>query len=119
MNKILWVLFGNDEDTVFGPSWFMPHAPLWKKRIFWWIRNPFHNLFFHVWGIYGKPTTVTGDFPDSMFNPNGGFNRTVLTTVDGKRYPYISYRGTSVEWYIGWRPTSGAFGMALRKARAN
>lgn len=40
MNKILWVLFGNDEDTVFGPSWFMPHAPLWKKRIFWWIRNP-------------------------------------------------------------------------------
>lgn len=114
MTKLIWALFGNDEDGVDGPSWFMPGAPLWQRRILWWWRNPLHNLVFHVWGVYGKPRLMKGRFPYDMFNPNGGLNWTTTTTVTRKNLPYVSLKFKGHESYIGWRPTSGAFGIAFR-----
>lgn len=50
MKTIIWALFGNDED---GPYGFYPHTTWGAIR--WWLRNPFHNLTFHVLNWPGGP----------------------------------------------------------------
>lgn len=89
-------------------------ASLGGRCIAWWWRNPFHNLFFHVIGVYGKPRAVNGRFPSEMFNPKGGCNWTNTQAAGRALLPYVSLKFPGHESYIGWRPTSGAFGIAFR-----
>lgn len=107
---IIWALFGNDEDGIYGAgtNWNPTGERTIGRAIGWWFRNPAHNLTHHVLGIFGKPfKTVT------IFEKNPGLSKSVRV-LDGRRYPYWNYRGCGWQAYLGWR-ASGAFGIALRK----
>lgn len=58
MKSILWALFGNDED---GPYGMFPHTCWGAVR--WWLRNPLHNLCFHVINWPGGPFWKWGKVP--------------------------------------------------------
>lgn len=117
MKSILWAIFGNDEDSVDGPEWFLPGRGKWERRIRWWLRNPFHNLFWHVIGIEGKPFKRYGRHPRHVWNPHGGWNWAVIH-YRWLRLPFVSWRGKRIEFYMGWRER-GALGFAIRPARSN
>jgi len=121
---VVWALFGNDEDGPDGSKTlregetpFMSGSPKWKRYLYWWIRNPFHNLFFHVLGVYGKDFKRFGKFPEAVFPPQGKWNYCVI------RYgflflPFVSYLGKTWKWYAGWRQ-SGALGFKFIRNRDN
>lgn len=53
-------VWGNEEDGVAGPRWFMQGAPAWKRAFVWsaW-RNPTNNLrFVYPFGIVIQPSRV-------------------------------------------------------------
>lgn len=112
MNKIIWALFGNAEDGIYGDLSFNPERKETALiAIRWWFRNPFHNLTFHVIGI-PKPFISIGDYPWDVFNPKGGWNRvTRISAINQKRYKFISYIGWC-KFYVGWRER-GNFGIKL------
>jgi hypothetical protein len=63
---LTWVLLGNEEDGLFGPPYegrgtFYPPT-LWGA-IRWAVRNPFHNLLFHVLAWPGGPFWKWGKVP--------------------------------------------------------
>lgn len=109
MSKILWALFGNDEDGIYGDASFNPER---KKSVWlavkWWWRNPFHNLCFHVLNV-PEPFTSVGDFPRDVFNPNGGWNKVIRTDCNGNEHGFISYIGWC-KFYVGPRER-GNFGI--------
>jgi hypothetical protein len=108
MNRILWALFGNDEDSVIGDASFNPERrDTWLIRLRWWLRNPAHNLCFHVINV-PTPFTSAGLYPTDVFAPHG-WNMVVHTGANGKQYPFISYIGR-VKCYMGWRER-GNFGI--------
>ena len=53
--QVRWALFGNDEDTIYGPPWFNAGKRTVWVAVKWWVRNPFHNLCFHVINWPGGP----------------------------------------------------------------
>ena len=111
--KVVWALFGNDEDGIYGDVCWNPTQ---KKTVWiavkWWIRNPLHNLFFHVLSV-PKPFFSIGDYPKDVFNPNGGWNHVTHYGANGIKYPFISYIG-AIKFYIGWRER-GNFGIKLTR----
>ncbi|MDO6385575.1 hypothetical protein Q3Y64_04675 [Uliginosibacterium sp. 31-12] len=112
---IAWALFGNDEDGIYGDASFNPGGR--RDRITavrWWVRNPFHNLTFHVIGV-PRPFVSVGDFPNDVFAPFGGWNRCVRIGANGRRYPFLSYIGRC-KFYVGWRER-GNFGIKLTRNR--
>lgn len=108
--RILWALFGNDEDGIYGcgTKWNPQCEKTWRRAVGWWFRNPFHNLTHHVIGIYGKPFES-----HIVYENNPGWSKSTRV-LNNKQYPYWNYRGSSFQFYFGWR-SSGAFGIALRK----
>ena len=63
MRRIIWALFGNDEDTIYGPPWFNKNKLTRWTAVRWWFRNPFHNLVFHVMVWPGGPIFRWGKVP--------------------------------------------------------
>jgi hypothetical protein len=109
--KIIWALFGNDEDGIYGDlNWNPTQSKSAWIAIKWWFRNPLHNLFFHVLNV-PKPFTSYGDYPTDVFSPVGGWNRVWRIGWNGKEYKFISYIG-AIKFYIGWRER-GNFGIKL------
>jgi len=109
MKKLLWALFGNDDDGVYGDlNWNPNQEKTIKRAILWWLRNPFHNLTFYVFGV-PKPFTSKGDYPNDVFNPSGGWNNVLHIGADGKEYSFRSYIGWC-KFYYGWRER-GNFGV--------
>lgn len=104
MKKLLWAIFGNDDDP-YPPIWFMPNKPQWLRTVMWYIRNPLHNFFWHVIGFKDKPLDYT-----QIWNTKQKWNLVL---------PFFSYRGKRWEFYIGWRPDSKAFGIAFRRHYGN
>lgn len=109
---ILWALFGNYEDGLFGDANFNPAREKSLKIAFkWWKRNPFHNLTWHVIGFVGWSFKRYGKYPKDNFSPIGGWNYTVLLLLGFIPLPFISY-SKNINFYIGWRE-NGAFGISL------
>lgn len=108
--RILWALFGNDEDGIYGcgTNWNPDCEKSAWRAIRWWFRNPAHNLTHHVIGIYGKPFES-----HIVYENNPGWSKSTRV-LDNKQYPYWNYRGHGIQFYFGWR-ASGAFGIALRR----
>ena len=107
IKRIFWAIFGNDDDPE-PPSDYNPGWPLWRRRLWWWFRNPFHNLFFYVIGVVGKPIERIVIYPKDaasnlVFRPLGWY----VTYIKYKsfRLPFISYQGTGFikKFYAGWR----------------
>jgi hypothetical protein len=119
---VLWALFGNVDDGLFGDDRFNPSGSrsVWTA-VRWWFRNPFHNLFFYVIGVADITRIVTGRWGGSFYRPGGGF-LTCWTTapVFSSRYvvhlPFASVTSAHLQAYVGWRP-SGGFGIAMRVSR--
>lgn len=105
IRKITWALFGNDEDGIYGTrkwqidNWGLDLPPYWFVAIFWWLRNPFHNLFWHV-------LNWPNDKASNIWE-DGNFIKFRLIP------PLISFR-KGLEGYIGFRGHQGVFGVALR-----
>lgn len=109
---LIWALFGNDEDGVLGDRNYNPAQidSIWW-RIGWWLRNPMHNLMFHVppFGLVGRQFTRTGNC-NVFVEPWGGWGWAVIR-YKWMRLPFISYYGR-IKFYFGWRER-GNFGMKL------
>ncbi len=120
---VLWALFGNDEDGIYGERSVVPtygkDAPQNTKQFLrWWTRNPFHNLFFHVlsWPVgnalilvQGPPFKVMHRRPPTNWVSPG--KQVIVSLVP----LFFSWRVAGWEGYIGWRE-SGELGAAFRKA---
>ncbi len=102
-NPVWW--FGNVDDPE-PPEWYRPGSR--GRRPLWQLRNPLHNFTFYVIGIADKPFTRSGKFPDSVFAPDGGWNRAVAR-YKCVRLPFISFSGNCCQFYFGWRER-GNFG---------
>ena len=92
------------------------------RNLLWWIRNPAGNFMGFVIGLDGTSYTVYGS--DNVLATTGrdcvppvlGWRWAVLRTK-WMVYPFINYYGSSVEFYFGWRPSSGGFGLKLVRSK--
>lgn len=76
--------------------------PQWIRWILWMVRNPFHNFMFYWIGFKDRNLDYT-----QMWNTKQSWNLVL---------PFISKKFKSGwEFYIGWRPDTRSFGMALRR----
>ena len=119
MNKLLWAIFGNDEDgptgdklLKVGETGLWPTDPYWLRCVKWWARNPFHNLCFHVIGFVQENPGWIGRW-DGVFASDdpksAGASWNWGYCLRGTRqYPFVSYDGRMGRGYIGWRK-GGAF----------
>ncbi len=124
---LTWALFGNDLDGVDASSpqaaQWRPTLTGWRRRVLWWLRNPFHNLLWHVLGVVDQQTqqlgagwvrhALTGGNPQS--NWDGGLHVCVLRKPRRVPLPFVSFRAGQFEGYLGWRER-GNLGGALRPA---
>ncbi len=125
-----WMLFGNDDDGIFGESSPKPYlfssknTPL--KAAKWWLRNPLHNFTHYTIGSAGSENR---EFTLINLNSKG---LTTFRTETGAKHnfgsdgtsfyaglhggkPYLSLRivypwKRKTECYLGWRK-GGAFGL--------
>ena len=121
IKKILWAIFGNDDDPR-PPDWY--ELPYWLKVAFWYCRNPVHNLFTYTLGFKGKEYTQTGRLPEHNFIPSedgGGFNWRIIWWRK-LPFPFFSYVTYNQAWHwlfkrvlVGWRD-NGALGAGIKPA---
>ncbi|HSH98886.1 MAG: hypothetical protein ACAH07_06055 [Methylophilaceae bacterium] len=118
INAIIWALFGNDDDGIYGDSnWNKTGSKSWWTAIKWWFRNPFHNFCFYVIGFADVPASEyvrKGRYPYSVFSPYGGWNFTVIH-YKWLWLPFISFEDRTLgQFYIGWRERAN-FGIKLNR----
>ena len=111
-----------------APRWYQKINPLWwliddtrpVDSNFWewnW-RNRLHNLFGFVIGVEDRRHTFAGSKVSySIWAPDGGWNYGVVRCPGWPPLPLISYRGSHIEFYLGWRPI-GAFDITIRRSNA-
>lgn len=108
LKKIIWALFGNDDDPN-PPVNYYAHEPMLYRGVRWWFRNPFHNLTFYVLGLADEPFRRVVVYPRGIsgllvFRPEGGWY-IACAKYKWLRLPFISYQGTGLvkKFYLGWR----------------
>lgn len=112
INPIWWLGNANDPVDRVNPDGTPAHPtigpgkPLWIRKLLWFCRNPFHNLFFFVIGLEDQKEKVN---PGTIWPKEGQKWNIVL--------PFISYMGSKREFYIGWR-NGRTLGFAFRKAHS-
>lgn len=128
-----WMLFGNDDDGIFGEEITAHYHPEWpisfKKACGWTFRNPFHNFCWYVIGSAYRENSeftflkmskyhfsclqyhskATVNFPSK--------NSCLFLALHGGK-PFLSCRWAysktgKLEFYLGWR-CRGNFGLAFR-----
>lgn len=125
----IWWLHGPDGWEVPEINNGKPYLPevknMWLRRFYWFgCRNPLMNFVGYVLGVEDQNYTATGPTPvmrttgRDCVPPQIGWRWAVLKA--GWRYlPFVSYWGdflwTSrrLEFYFGWRPSSGGFGLKI------
>jgi hypothetical protein len=105
---------------VLNPIWWASdvernHNWTWYK---WFFRNPFCNFFMVIVGIADYDRDCFWSVSPWTY-ADRGFNYGYSIPVHCWKipFPFISYRGTWIEWAIGWK-TSGGFTMTLRKSNS-
>lgn len=126
----LWWLHGPDGWTVPETNNGAPYLPevthVWLRRFYWFFcRNPLMNFVGFVIGVEDRNYSVTGSAP--VLRTTGrdctpqqlGWRWAILRVGLLVRLPYVSYWGAlpwtsrNVEFYLGWRPHSGGFGLKI------
>jgi len=99
---------------------YLPAAKnVWLRRFYWFgCRNPLMNFVGFVIGVEDRNYSVTGSAPVLLTTGRDGqpqqFGwRWAIIRTKWLRLPYVSYWGGRVEFYLGWRPASGGFGLKL------
>jgi hypothetical protein len=106
IKNIIWALFGNDEDGYSGynsgVAGYHGVVPTPLLAIKWWLRNPFHNLMFHVlrWP----------DGPFYMWNALGWYG--YIGFRPNKPVKDVVYTKEELKWFAD---RDGIFGIAIRK----
>lgn len=90
------------------------------RNTMWWFRNPAGNFVGFIIGLDGVNYSVTGTAP--VLATTG---KDCVPIQEGWRWarintpfplPFVSYyKAGWVEFYLGWRPSSGGFGAKLVK----
>lgn len=107
LNPVFWL--GNYDRP--NPPWDYKQND--RLRHFkWYIRNPWHNFDFYVIGIADKNFVRVGKYPERVFAPEGGWNRTVCE-YKWLRLPFVSYWRGPFNFYLGWR-NRGQFGFEFK-----
>lgn len=125
-----WMLFGNDDDGIFGEGSIPPYKsnePIsFKKGLYWTCRNPMHNFCFYTIGTayctnselsiirFGDGTLKFWEYSPVGHRVFGGKGSSFLLALHGWK-PFISLRISycphrSTQFYLGWRER-GNFGM--------
>lgn len=104
LNPLFWVGNADDEPPAGYTAWT------------WFLRNPFHNLFFYVIGVSDQKTIRYGPEPGDVFAWGWKWN---VTQVEGTwiYLPFIAYLNPNFRFYIGWRP-GGALGVKINYSSA-
>lgn len=106
------------DDNNGAPYW--PEMKIqWIRNLFWFFRNPLGNFIGFGLGVAGIDRTITGTAPVRLTTwrdarpPRTGWK---WAMTNGK-YPFASYWGGKLEFYIGWRVDGGGLGLkfAIRK----
>lgn len=77
-----WMLFGNDDDGIFGEGDKDNYNPE-RKALRWWLRNPLHNFCFYVIG--------------SAYRQNGQFTLVDLRSQRNRFFKYQPTEGRDFE----------------------
>jgi hypothetical protein len=118
----VWWLQGPDGWTVPDMNNGLPYLPEVTSqylRIFYWFfcRNPLMNFVGYVIGVEDRNYTVTGTAPvlkttgRDCTPPQYGVRWSIIKTLIP--LPYVSFYNGRVEFYLGWRPATGGFGLKL------
>jgi len=128
-----WVLFGNDDEGIFGEDTGRPYRPdqpdCLNKFLSWWMRNPLHNFTFYMigsahrvnseWALLRMSDDRIHAFEyDPVAKHNfGGRGSSFFLGFHGWK-PFISLRlcyfGRYMsQFYLGWRK-EGNFGIKLQ-----
>lgn len=121
LNPIWWLQCGGVGSTFTAPTVNngAPYLPTiktqWLRNLLWFFRNPCGNFVGFVIGLEDVNYSVTGS--DNVLATTGrdcappvyGWRWAVLN----KCFPFVNYYNGSVEFYLGWRPASGGFGLKL------
>lgn len=103
----------------------LPYLPnvknVYLRRLVWFgFRNPLMNFVGFIIGVEDKNYTVTGTAPvlattgRDTTPQQEGFRWAILHVNWWRHLPFISYyRKGVVEFYFGWRPASGGFGLKI------
>lgn len=119
LNPIWWLMNGETWTAPLennGEPYNSQVTNQFLRDFYWWCRNPCANFVGFVIGIEDRNYTVTGPAPvmETTLRDVGrtGWKWAVLRT--GLVFlPFVSYAGSVVEFYLGWRPYSGGFGWKL------
>ena len=113
LNPLWWL--GNCDQPLPDPPTLWKDKPEWLRKLLWFVRNPGHNFTFYVIGVRDKDFKVIGDYPDKVFNPEGGWKLHIVE-YNWLKLPFISYIDikSQFKFYIGWR-TKGNFGVKIQK----
>lgn len=112
INRLIWTFFKNELDGEIGDNiWNPERKDTWKIRLQWWLRNPCHNLTWHVIG-FSQYDTMRFDFQKE---DQAGWNYALSYVPENKSiYPFCLYQGKVWTFYLGWRGR-GTFGIKFNK----
>lgn len=122
-----------------NPIWWLMNGESWKapqenngtpylpevknqllRNFYWWCRNPCANFVGYVIGVegkdysaYGTPQVDRAVTPRDEYPMRVGWRWSVIH-YKWLRLPFIAYNG-KLEFYLGWRATSGGLGFKLVK----
>lgn len=115
---------GWDVPTMNNGTPYLPDVMnVWLRRFYWFVcRNPLMNFVGFVIGVEDRNYSVTGSAPVLKTTgrdcepPQFGWRWAVISLGGVVRLPYVSYWGPvgssrMLEFYLGWRPASGGFGI--------
>lgn len=122
LNPIWWLMDGGTNATWTAPEInngepYLPNVKIQLVRnVLWWMRNPFANFVGFIIGFEGVTYTVRGTAP-VLFNTwrdvgDGSTHGWRWAVINGWA-PFVSYWGGWLEFYTGWRPSSGGFGTKI------
>jgi len=98
-----WNPLGNYNNPI-PPDWCFAKYGKIKAYLYWYfVRNPLHNFMAYWIGFKDRNLDYT-----QIWNTKQRWNLVL---------PFFSYRGKKWEMYIGWRPDSRMFGIALRRIK--
>lgn len=112
---------GWDVPTINNGKPYLPNVRnIWLRRFYWFgCRNPLMNFVGYVVGVEDRNYTVTGSAPvmkttgRDCVPPQQGWRWAIIRT-DWLVLPFISYyRIGVIEFYLGWRPSSGGIGLKI------
>ncbi len=132
-----WMLFGNDDDGIFGEEMSGRYRPYQKvcfpKALAWTVRNPLHNFCFYVIGSADRRNSeitllkvTTNEFCMFDYVPQG---KTVFASPQSSSSLFLGLHGGKpffslrlayhpkrhLDLYIGWR-CRGNFGLKFLPA---